>query len=166
MEILVVLAIIAIVTAGVVLSLNFSGGNSALDTAARRLVTLLRYTRSQAQLQTRNYGILFSPHGYRFLVFSTERNQWRAVARAEVLRPRRLPTDVSLGVRLEGRPIVLHRRRRKHPGALTPQVMIYSSGDLSSFSITLERKGTHHGFVIKPNADGRITERPLTGAAH
>ena len=166
MEILVVLAIITIVTAGVLLSLNLGSGDSALKTAGRRLASLMRYTRSQAELQTRNYGILFGPRGYRFLVFSAERNQWRGVSGDPVLRKRRLPPGVSVHVALEGRRIVLRDPHRRGSATLTPQVMIYSSGDLSSFSVTLERTGTHQGVVIKPNADGRIVERPLGAAAH
>ena len=166
MEILVVLAIIAIVTAGVLLSLNLGGGDSALKTAGRRLASLMRYTRSQAELQTRNYGIRFDPRGYQFLVFSEEHNQWRTVSGDQVLRKRRLPPGVSVQVALEGRRIVLRDPHRRDGAALTPQVMIYSSGDLSSFSVTLEQTGTHHGLVIKPDADGRIVERPLGAAAH
>ncbi len=167
MEILVVLAIIAIVTAGVVLSLNFGGGgDSALKTAGQRLASLMRYTRGQAELQTRNYGILFEPRGYQFLVFSEQRNQWRPVTRDQVLRQRRLPPGVSVRVELDGRRIVLRHPHHRDGGTLTPQVMIYSSGDLSSFSVTLELSGTRHGFVIKPDADDRIVERPLGGAAH
>lgn len=165
MEILVVLAIIAIVTAGVLLSLNLGGGDSALKTTGRRLASLLRYTRSQAQLQTRNYGILFDPRGYQFLVFSEQRNQWRPVTRDQILRKRRLPPGVSVRVELDGRRIVLGHPHHRDGGTLTPQVMIYSSGDLSSFSVTLEQTGTRHGLVIKPDADGRIVERPLAGAA-
>lgn len=166
MEILVVLAIIAIVTAGVLLSLNLGGGDSAVKTAGRRLASLMRYTRNQAELQTRNYGIRFDPGGYQFLVFSEQRNQWRTVTRDQVLRKRRLPPGVSVRVKLDGRRIVLRAPRHRHRGALTPQVMIYSSGDLSSFSVTLEHTETHQGFVIKPNANGRIVDRPLGGAAH
>lgn len=164
LEMLVVLAIIGIVTAGVLLSLNLTGGHDpALDTAGRRLVSLMRYARGQAELQTRNYGMVFDSQGYRFVVFSERRNLWREATGDSVLRPRRLPAGLRLRVVVDGRPVRLAARPRSHSSAPAPQVMLYSSGDLSSFEVTLERSGTHHGFLIKPNRDGRIVEHRLGG---
>lgn len=159
------LAIIGIVTAGVLLSLNLTGHDPALSTAARRLRSLMRYARGQAELQIRNYGIVFAPQGYRFVVYSEQHSRWRAVTRDDALRARQLPPGVSLKVVVDGRRIVLTHARTGDSKKLIPQVMLYSSGDLTSFSVTLERTRTHRGFVIKPNAEERIVEHPLAGAA-
>ena len=164
MEMLVVLLIIGIVTAGVLLSLNLTGSDPALTTAGQRLLSLMRYARGQAELQTRDYGIVFDPQDYQFVVFSVRRNLWRAVREDDALRKRSLPSGVSLQVVVDGRQIKLADSAGGDSGALTPQVMLYASGDLSSFSITLERAGTGRGLVIEPNADGRIVEQPLAGA--
>ena len=161
---LVVLAIIGIVSAGVLLSLNLTGHDPALKTASRRLASLMRYARDQAELETRDYGIVFDTRGYEFVVFSERRNEWRKATGDTVLRPRSLPPGLHLTVIVDARVVKLHAGPQTDPGALAPQVVLYSSGDLSSFEVTLERPRTHAGFVIKPNRDGRIIEQPLAQA--
>jgi len=160
MEILVVLAIIGIVSAGVLLSLNLTGKDPQLTTAARRLASLMRYTRNQAGLQTRNYGIVFQPHAYRFVVYSVRRNIWRPVAEDNALRERKLPSGLSFKLVVDARAIVLSSRK-KEPKSLVPQVLIYSSGDLSSFEITIARESAGRSITIKENQDGRIVEKPM-----
>ena len=162
---LVVLAIIGIVTAGVLLSLNLTGHDPALNTAGRRLASLMRYARSQAELQIRDYGIVFNSRGYQFVVFSEQRNLWQEATGDSALRARRLPHGLRLTVVVDGRAVKLPAHPRVHAGALIPQVVLYSSGDLSSFAVTVRRPGTHAGFLIKPNRDGRIIRRRL-GEAH
>ncbi len=159
LEILVVVLIIGIMSAGVLLSLNLSGRDPALKTAGRRLYTLMRYARDQAELQTRNYGIVFSPDGYAFVVFSPRRNLWRAVTEDDALRKRALPSGLSFKLVVDARPIALDRQH--DPTDLTPQVMIFASGDLSSFVITLERANAGRSITIEENADGRIVEKPM-----
>jgi general secretion pathway protein H len=159
MEILVVLAIIGIVSAGVLLSLNLTGRDPQLKTAGRRLLALMHYCRDQAELQTRNYGIVFEPHTYQFVVYSVRGNLWRAVTEDEALRKRTLPAGLSFQVIVDARRIVLHSH--KHPAALIPQVMIYSDGELSSFKITLVRKRTGRAITIEQNQDGKIIEKAL-----
>lgn len=159
MEILVVIAIIGIVTAGFLLSLNLTGKDPALKTAGRRLVSLMRYTRDQAGLQTRNYGIVFQPHGYQFVVYSVRSNVWRAVTEDTALRKRKLASGLSFKLVVDARRIVLSSR--KHPKSLVPQVLIYSSGDLSSFKITIARESAGRSITIEENQDGRIVEKPM-----
>lgn len=159
MEILVVLAIIGIVTAGVLLSLNLTGRDPPLSTASRRLLALMHYTRDQAELQTRTYGIVFHPNGYQFVVYSVRRNIWRAVSEDDALRKRTLPSGLSFRLVVDARQIVLHSH--KHPASLAPQVMIYSDGDLSSFKITIERKSAGRSITIDQSQDGKIVEKPM-----
>jgi general secretion pathway protein H len=164
LEILVVLAIIGVISAGVLLSLNLTGHDPALHTASRRLAALMRYARSEAELETRDYGVVFDAHGYRFVTYAVRRNEWRSVSEDQSLRPRVLPAGVQLKVIVDCRSVKLPQ---KFPAksALAPQVMLYSSGDLSSFSITLWRHGRRHkGFVIRPNRRGRILEHSLAAA--
>lgn len=167
---MVVIAIIGLVAAGVLLSLNLTGKDPALHTAARRLLSLMRYARNQAELQTRDYGIVFEPRGYAFVVYSVRYNQWRMASGDEALRARHLAHGLRVKVVVDGREVKLptHLPREssdKHAtadsSAIAPQVMLYSSGDLSSFAVTLQRPATGRGFLIKPNEDGRIVEHPL-----
>lgn len=160
MEILVVLAIIGIVSAGVLLSLNLTGKDPQLKTAGRRLLSLMRYTRDQAELQTRTYGIVFRPNSYQFVVYSVRSNIWRTVSEDTALRKRELSSGLSFKLVVDARRIVLSSH--KHPAkSLIPQVLIYSSGDLSSFRITIARDSAGRSITIEQNQDGRIVEKPM-----
>ena len=160
LEILVVVAIIGVMTAGLILSLNFTHHDQALKTESDRLLALMHYAREQAELQTRDYGVVFDQNGYEFVVYSVRRGLWRRVFEDSALRARRLPRGLRFRLVVDARPVVLPERI--HPKALAPQVLLYSSGDLSSFEITLERPGTDHRRVLRENRNGRIIERDPT----
>ena len=66
-EILVVVVIIGIVTAGILLSVNVTGRDRELERESDRLLALFKYAREQAELQTREYGIMFQDDGYEVL---------------------------------------------------------------------------------------------------
>lgn len=158
-EMLVVVAIIGVVAAGVLISFNLTGHDPQLKTESRRLLALMRYARDQAELQTRDYGIVFTRQGYEFLVYSVRRNLWRAVSEDDALRKRELPGGLRFQVVVDARPIVLKDHITKDPKALAPQVMLYSSGDLSSFKITLDRQSTGASVTFQQNKDGKIVEK-------
>ncbi|MHB8814527.1 MAG: prepilin-type N-terminal cleavage/methylation domain-containing protein [Steroidobacteraceae bacterium] len=223
LEILVVVMIIGIVTAGMLLSMSFAGKDTALETESKRLLSLMNYAREQAELQTRDYGIYFGQHGYVFVVYDVRTGAWRTVDEDDALRERTLPSGLDFKLIVDARSIVLndavevpststpsasgsgsdadsgsgsdsgsssqpHSSAPPHssanPGsnsdsdsdsgsssdsdsnsgaasAFAPQVMIFSSGDLSSFSITLERASAGRSIKLDENQDGNIVEKPM-----
>ena len=163
LEMLVVIAIIGIVTAGVLISLNLTGHDPALKTESRRLLALMRYAHDQAELQTRDYGIVSTRHGYEFVVYSVRRTLWRAVAEDRALRRRKLQSGLRFEVMVDARQIVLRNHITRDPKALAPQVMLYSSGDLSSFEITLDRESTGRAVTLREDKDGKIVLKRLAG---
>jgi general secretion pathway protein H len=219
LEILVVVMIIGILTAGVLLSLNFAGKDTQLETESKRLLSLMNYARDQAELQTRDFGIVFGQHGYEFVVYDVRTGAWRTVDEDEALRERDMPSGLEFQLVVDARPIVLDAAVKEppppgsnsdsdsdtdsnpnptpqsHPAvphissgsdsdsnsssssdtdsdsnsnsnatAFAPQVMIFSSGDLSSFSITLARPSAGHSITMAENKDGDIIAKPMTGA--
>ncbi len=54
-------------------------------------------------------------------------------------------------VAIEGRPIVLPKEDQK-PDELAPQVMLYSSGELNLFQLTLRREQLGPGVRLAPAA--------------
>jgi general secretion pathway protein H len=209
LEILVVVLIIGIVTAGMLLSMSFAGKDTDLQTESKRLLSLMDYAREQAELQTRDYGIFFGEHGYEFVVYDVRTGAWRRVFEDDALRERKLPDGLDFKLVVDARPIVLSddmtvppARSRSAPGtpphtgeaaaqsansaananpgddadsgsdtdtdtdtgtgkSFAPQVMIFSSGDLSSFSITLERASAGRSITLHENQDGDIVAKPL-----
>jgi len=223
LEILVVVLIIGVVTAGMLLSMSFAGRDTALETESKRLLSLMNYAREQAELQTRDYGVYFGEHGYVFVVYDVRTGEWRPVEEDDALRERSLPSGLDFQLVVDARPIVLSdamnvpsgsasdsgsdSQKQSGPQAhlrpvprivqsgsgsnsdsgadsgtdsgtgadsdsnsdsnsdaahsFAPQVMIFSSGDLSSFSITLERASAGRSIKLDENKDGDIVAKPM-----
>ena len=208
LELLVVVVIIGVVTAGMLLSMSFAGKDTELETESKRLLSLMNYAREQAELQTRDYGIFFSENGYEFVVYDVRRGLWRSASEDDALRDRALPSGLHFKLVVDARPIVLSQdlqappspasdsdsssksqaspAQRRSPGdqsdsnsesnsgpgpdsdsdsslhSFAPQVMIFSSGELSSFSITLERAAAGRSITLDENQDGDIVQKPMT----
>ncbi|HEY2037326.1 MAG TPA: prepilin-type N-terminal cleavage/methylation domain-containing protein [Steroidobacteraceae bacterium] len=217
LELLVVILIIGIVTAGVLFSISFAGKDTDLETESKRLLSLMDYAREQAELQTRDYGIYFGQSGYEFVVYDVRTGSWRRVFEDDALRDRTLPSGLDFKLVVDARPIVLNetlaqppdKTPSSQPGAqpqsspvphtspqsnedsnadsksdsgarsgsdpdsdtdsdsgassFAPQVMIFSSGDLSSFSITVERPSAGRSITLDENQDGNIVQKPMVG---
>ena len=158
-EILVVVTIIAVVTAGIVLSVSVTGRDRELQRESDRLLALFNYVREQAELQTREYGIMFQDDGYEFLTYDTRRDSWRSVFEDDALRARRLPDGLGFRLSVDARPVVLNRP--KDAKDKTPQVMIFSNGDLSTFVATLEREGGVRSVTLTQDSGGQVVEQPM-----
>ena len=205
LELLVVVVIIGIVTAAMLLSMSFAGKDTELETESKRLLSLMNYAREQAELQTRQYGILFDQNGYAFVVYDVREAVWRTVSEDDALRQRTLPSGLGFKLLVDARPIVLKdsielppssgsdsasganpsSRLLPHAGSqsnsdskagsdsksdsdsdsdakvFAPQVMIFSSGDLSSFKITVERASAGRSITLDENEDGDIVQKPM-----
>ncbi|HEY3785910.1 MAG TPA: prepilin-type N-terminal cleavage/methylation domain-containing protein [Steroidobacteraceae bacterium] len=225
-EILVVVVIIAIISLGVLLSVSLTGRDQELEHESDRLLSLVNYAREQAELQTREYGLIFHDDGYQFLAYDPRRGHWREVYEDEALRQRKLPDGLDVTLIVESRPVVLvptdaaqHDSKPKSqakalkditslkdattanadsgsgsgtrsgptqgsmlgsssaPGAIrsmedtsdtledekpiTPQVVIFSNGDLTSFQVTLERDGGARSVTLAQDEKGQVIAKPM-----
>jgi general secretion pathway protein H len=158
-EILVVVVIIGIITAGILLSVNVTGRDRDLERESDRLLALFNYAREQAELQTREYGVMFQDDGYEFLTYDMRRDSWRSVFEDDALRARRLPDGLGVRLSVDARPVVL--TRPKDAKDKTPQVMIFSNGDLSTFAATLEREGGVRSVTLTEDSRGQVVEQPM-----
>jgi general secretion pathway protein H len=161
-EILVVVVIIGVVCAGVLLSVNLTGRDRDLEKESDRLYALFTYAREQAELQTREYGVLFQDDGYEFLSYDQRLGTWRSVFEDEALGVRKLPDGLGFKLMVEARPVVL--TRPKDSKDKTPQVMIFSNGDLTSFAATVERDGGTRSVTLAPDDKGEIIEQAMVEA--
>ena len=162
-ELLVVVAIIGVVSAVIMLSVNVTGRDRDLERESDRLYTLINYAREQAELQTREYGILFQEDGYEFLVYDARLGQWRSVFEDDALIARKLPNGLGVNLTVETRPVVLRRPVDAHDK--TPQLMIYSDGDLTAFSVSLERDGGLRSVTVAQDDKGQVVEQPMIEAS-
>jgi len=144
------------------LSLSSRGRDPDLQRESDRLFALVNYAREQAELQTREYGILFQEDGYEFLVYDPRLSQWRSVFEDDALIARKLPDGIGVKLVVETRPVVL--RRPADAKDKTPQVMIYSDGDLTAFGATLERDGGVRSVTVAEDDKGQVIEQPMVVA--
>jgi general secretion pathway protein H len=158
-EILVVVVIIGVITAGILLSINVLGRDRELEKESDRLLALINYAREQAELQTREYGLMFQDDGYEVLTYDTRRATWRSVFEDDALAARRLPDGLGVKLSVEARPVVLNRP--KDAKDKTPQVMIFSNGDLTTFAATLEREGGLRSVTLTEDSKGQVVAQDL-----
>jgi len=163
-ELLVVVAIIGLLSAGIILTVSsLTGRDRDLERESDRLFALINYAREQAELQTREYGVFFQEDSYEFLVYDAQLGQWRGVFEDDALIARKLPSGLGVRLTVETRPVVLRRPADAHDKA--PQVLIYSDGDLTQFAVTLERDGGVRSVTVTQDDKGQVIEQPLVEAS-
>jgi general secretion pathway protein H len=159
-ELIVVIVIIGIVVAGALLSLGSTGRDSQLEQERDRLAALIEYVRERAALQTVEYGLRCEQGGFRFVMYDARKAQWLEDPLDESLRARTLPAGLEITLSVEDRPIVLPApaasSRGRAPLDLTPQIMLFSSGDLTSFKLTLARAGAGRSAQLTGSSAGKL----------
>jgi general secretion pathway protein H len=149
-EILVVVVIIGIMIAVVTLSAGLAHGDRELETERDRLVALIDHLRDQATLQNREYGLRCVDGGYQFLVYDAREQLW-IEGEDDLLRERKLPEGLELRLWIEGQRVAL-----PDPDALleaediSPQILLYSSGDMNLFELQLRREQGGAGARFTP----------------
>jgi general secretion pathway protein H len=163
-EVLVVMLIIGLVITGAVLALGTTGRDTELERERDRLVALVAYARERGTMLTLEYGLHCTLQSYVFSVYDARPAQWAPDISDDVLRERNLPAGLTLRLTVEGHEIVLEDKTRRAKSALrddskttyTPQVLLFSNGDLNSFALTLERAGTRRSVTLQSGADGQL----------
>ena len=104
---MIVVVIIGVISAGVLLSVNLTGRDRELEKESDRLLTLVNYVREQAEMQTRDYGIVVHADGYQFVAYDARRGVWREVYEDDALHVRKLPDGLDFKLVVDARPVVL-----------------------------------------------------------
>ncbi len=168
LELLVVLIIIGIVSSFAMLSIGLLGRNQPLDKDAQRLLALMRMASEESVMKTEELGLAVSNDGYHFVRYDYDQNTWQPLE-DDLFRERRLPDNVTLDLVLEGRSIslgdpsmtdsntksALHDDTEKQ--STPPQIMFLSSGEVSSFALTLSAHPGNAQRIIKSLGDGNLT---------
>ena len=104
--------------------------------------------------------MLFDDDGYEFLTYDNRRQQWRSVSSRTTRSARASsPTASTVSLTVEARPVVL--KRPADAKDKTPQVMIFSNGDLTTFEATLERDGGVRSITVAEDDKGDVIEQPM-----
>ncbi len=151
LEVLVVVVVAAILA--VTLTLAIAGNaQRSLDDGAEQFAALLTQACDEAQLGGREIGVLLDGRGYAFARLDGDR--WRTLGGQGTLRARVWPTSLRAALERDGQVLDLG-------GAVArrPQLVCFSSGELTPFTLTLslgdpplQRRvvGTANGLVSLP----------------
>lgn len=160
-EILVVLVIIAVLTSIAVLSVGVLGKDRGLENEGDRYTDVAAAATEQAQLEGRDFGIRFSATRYEVLTYVTRRQRWEPVEDDRLYAAYDLPAGVTVRLEIEGKPIQF--AEDKPDAARVPQVLLYSSGDVSPYHLAFGREGSEETWSVAGEADGTLTvTRPGT----
>lgn len=144
-ELLVVLVILGSLIGLAVLGTGLAGPSRELRGEAERLAGLIGVLADEAVLDNREYGLSFTREGYRVLRYDPRRGEWQALDR----QAHRLPDWAELDVEVEGEVL----RLPGAAGALAPQLLILSSGELTPFRLRLAER-RRDGLQLQLSSDG------------
>jgi general secretion pathway protein H len=162
-EMLVVVFIIGIISAGVILSVGLTGKDHELESESERIAALMNYARDAAEMQTRELGLACTANGYEFYAFDPRTQLWNSIPEDDALHARRLPRGLQLKLRVEGHDVVF--KPVNQADAKKPDIMIFSNGDLSDFQLTVEREGATRSEKIAIDDKNHIEATPSAESA-
>lgn len=157
LEILVVIAIIGTIVTFAVLSLGSRALDEQLETESERLYQLLAIAAEDAEIQSLDLGWRYTDRGYEFLALTTA-GEWSPLQTSGSLRARTLPQPLFIDLSVEGRALP-----PSAPGEelVEPQVLLLSSGEVSSFRLDLKARG-HKPYVrLQGDALGRLSKKRI-----
>lgn len=147
-EILVVVAIVAVLA--VTLTLAIAGnGERRLEGTAEQFRALLAHACDEAELGGREIGVTLGADGYAFS--RLDGSQWKPFANGETLRTRRWPGGLRVMLERDGRPLDLGGA-----GARLPQLVCFSSRELTPFALTLAIGDPPLRWRVHGDIDGRV----------
>ena len=176
-ELLVVVFMIGILVTMFTLAVGVTGGDRELEREVDRLVAILDLAADEAIMQGREYGLRFYPQGYEFSTWFEEidtseedpqerdKSRWILLAEDELLAPRELTEGLLFELEIEGRSVVLKdpdRRRDddddddEDSSDYEPQLFIFSSGDMSPFTVRVRRRFETEGISLEVDEAGDI----------
>lgn len=184
-ELLVVIVIIGIMVSVASLSMGVLGRDTEIEHEAKRLEAVITQIREEAELQGKDIGVLLERDGYRFMRRDYTQNRWQELAGDDLTNAHRFPDGLTLRLWLEGREVVL-KTHEQNQGLLTmtsssssassgittpfttqanstlqssvvPQLALLSSGDISPFTLRIERDNNAFAWVLTGKTDNTLT---------
>ena len=152
-EILVVLVIIAVLTTLAVMSVSVLGRDRELDSEGDRYTDVAAAGTEQSQLEGREFGIWFAANRYQVLAWVPQHRRWEDLPDDRLYEQHDLPPGVTARLEIEGKQIVFLEKPNQ---PRVPQVMLYSSGDVSPYRLMLNREGSDQPWTVEAKPDGAL----------
>lgn len=177
LEILVAIAIIAILTGAALIALGGFGRQSDARTTAEQLAALLRLAAEESLLTGREIGLRVEEAQFSFLVLAD--NAWLPLDSDPLFRSRPLPDQVSIDIVMNGAPVQLLQPESdaEDPSdaetetesdenasdgetdtlQAPPQIVLLSSGGLTPFELRVTSVTGKTTYVVRGDLVGTIT---------
>jgi len=148
MEVLVVVAVAAVLAATLTLAIA-GNGERRLESTSEQFRALLAHACDEAELGGREIGVTLGNDGYAFS--RLDGSQWKPFAGNDELRTRRWPSGLRVALERDGRPLDLGGA-----GARAPQLVCFSSRELTPFALTLALGDPPLRWRVRGDVDGRV----------
>jgi general secretion pathway protein H len=156
-EMLVVVAIIAVFIGAALLSIDISGQDRQSEQEVVRLKSLLELLREESLLQGLDYGVHFNRGGYQFYYYDYQQREWLLPLDDGLLAERRIPELLEMSVTVDDRSLVLEAAPDLDDGeTAVPQVFVLSSGEMTPFTVDLYRDISGSHFTLTAEFNGAM----------
>ncbi len=168
LEILVVLIIMAIGTGMAVFSTGILDSDKDVARETRRLHALLELAQEQAVFQGRTIGLEIEDRGYRFFLYDRRPDDdgnmislWVPMIDDQIFRPRTLSDDIVVELFVDDRDVLLLASDDDDDEAPVPQIILLSSGDISTFELHFFRTASAVRYRLTGDiVDGLVVKAP------
>lgn len=148
LELLVVLLLLGIIISFASLSLGQRSVQRQLAENAERIAQLVQLATEEAQLNQEEWGLHISQEQYQFA--RLESVNWQTIS-SGLFKPRQIPQGMS--IHLEQSDALL---KISEPAENVPQILILSSGELTSFQLRLGISGQTPHFLLRGEWNGKL----------
>ena len=157
LELLVVIVIISILFTFTTLAIRGTSPEELIQTEALRLDRLLQLALEEATLKGQEYGLEFSPDGYRFLLYVED--NWLPLEQDKLLRERLLPENMEFELEIEQIDVLIDQDAidtdADDEDTPRPQVFLLSSGEITpEFSVRLVMPGVETSYIVSGTVNG------------
>ncbi len=149
LEVVVVLAITSLLFGLAVLKIADGGRQQTVEQEGKRLKAIFELAMQTAILQGWEIGAVVSEGSYAFAVHGE--GQWRPLQDPSTFRRRPLPAGLQIFLAVEGK--LLPQGKQSGTG-IEPQIIFFSSGEISPFEIRLSDRHSSRTFRLTGSLTG------------
>lgn len=157
-EIMLVIFLMGSIVSGVIMTMNIAGADNHLKKEASRFIGFIELAEEEALLRSLEMGLVIEDDSYQF-AYLDDKGRWLAFDSESFFKKTMMPEDIQLDLELEGlksdeslfndEPLFedngglfedtggLFEKKKEKVVTLKPQVYIYSSGEITDFTLTM-----------------------------
>lgn len=178
LELLVVVVILGLISSVVVISVRRAGPEAQLPIEVERFIEVLQFAQDEAIYKNREYGVILAEDGYQFAYYEFDAREWVPIEEDRILGVHKLPDGMMLSLELEGEPLDFpdpiteddetnrfdtdDDDNDEDKEKITPQLWLYSSGDLLpafNLQFIVETEQSRYIYTVVGEFDGHLTEK-------